>query len=121
MSSRTQVPITCLVVQAFWASLLAISGTFDQLTDCLLFASWIFYALVTGSVFVMRRKFPNLERPYRTWGYPYVPLVFVIVSCWLILNTLYTKPVESIVGLALMAAGFPVYFFFRRVEAGQGG
>ena len=113
LSTRTRVPVSCLLLQAFWASALALSGTFDQLTDCLLFASWIFYALVTSSVFVMRRRYPDLERPYRTWGYPWIPLVFVLVSSWLILNTLFSKPVESVAGLVMMGAGFPLYLYFR--------
>lgn len=110
----TRVPVICLMIQGFWASVLALSGTFDQLTDCLLFASWIFYALVTSSVFVMRYKFPDMERPYRTWGYPLVPIVFVLVAGWLIVNTLFSKPVESVAGLVMMGIGFPLYLYFRR-------
>ena len=113
LNAETRVPVACLVVQAIWASVLALSGTFDQLTDCLLFASWIFYALVTSSVFVLRRKMPDAERPYRTFGYPIIPLVFILVAVWLIINTLFTKRVESVTGLVLMAAGLPLYFFFR--------
>lgn len=113
LSSRTRVPVTCLLVQAFWASVLALSGTFDQLTDCLLFASWIFYGLVSSSVFVLRYRLPNLERPYKTFGYPYVPLVFVLVAFWLIINTFMTKRVESMVGIILMLAGLPIYAYFR--------
>ena len=116
ISKSTRVPVVCLVVQGFWASVLALSGTFDQLTDCLLFASWIFYALVTSSVFIMRRKYPEMDRPYKTWGYPFVPIVFVLVAVWLIFNTLFTKPVESITGLVLMAIGLPIYFYFRKAN-----
>ena len=116
LSASTRVPVFCLLIQGLWASVLAISGTFDQLTDCLLFASWIFYALVTSSVFVMRRKFPEMDRPYRTWGYPFVPLVFVLVAAWLIINTLFSKPVESMTGIVLMAVGFPLYLYFRRAH-----
>jgi basic amino acid/polyamine antiporter, APA family len=93
---------------------LAISGTFDQLTDCLLFASWIFYGLVTSSVFVLRRKMPEAPRPYRTLGYPLVPLLFVLVSAWLVVNTLIEKRVESVTGLALILAGLPLYLYFRK-------
>ncbi|MEQ1828469.1 MAG: amino acid permease [Pirellula sp.] len=114
LSQNTRVPVFCLVMQALWASVLALSGTFDQLTDCLLFASWIFYALVTSSVFVLRRKLPNLERPYKTFGYPYVPIAFVMVAAWLITNTLMTKRIESVVGLVLMSAGLPLYFALIR-------
>lgn len=113
LSRGTHVPVFGLIVQAFWSCVLALSGTFDQLTDCLLFASWIFYGLVTSAVFVLRRKLPNAERPYRTFGYPIVPLVFVLVALWLIINTLFTKPVESIVGLVLMALGLPLYLYFK--------
>ena len=116
LSATTRVPVVCLIVQGLWASVLAVSGTFDQLTDCLLFASWIFYALVTSSVFVLRRKFPEMERPYRTWGYPFVPIVFVLVAAWLIINTLFSKPVESITGLVMMAFGLPLYWYFRRAN-----
>ncbi len=84
--------VLCLLVQGAWASLLGLSGTFDQLTDCLLFASWIFYALVTSSVFVLRVRAPHIDRPYRTWGYPIVPMLFILVALWLIANTLYSNP-----------------------------
>jgi basic amino acid/polyamine antiporter, APA family len=113
LSAGTHVPVFGLIVQGLWSCVLALSGTFDQLTDCLLFASWIFYGLVTSSVFMLRRKLPNADRPYKTFGYPIVPLVFVLVALWLIINTLFTKPVESVVGLALMALGLPLYFYFR--------
>ena len=116
LNPSTRVPVFCLMVQGVWASVLALSGTFDQLTDCLLFASWIFYALVTSSVFVMRYKFPEMDRPYRTWGYPFVPIVFVLVAAWLIINTLFSKPVESITGLVMMAVGLPLYLYFRRFK-----
>ena len=112
--ATTRVPVLCLLIQGFWASVLALSGTFDQLTDCLLFASWIFYALVTSSVFVMRYKFPDMDRPYKTWGYPFIPVVFVLVAAWLIINTLYTKRVESIAGIVMMGVGLPLYLSFRK-------
>jgi APA family basic amino acid/polyamine antiporter len=114
LNTETRAPVACLVVQAIWASVLALSGTFDQLTDCLLFAAWIFYALVTSSIFVLRRNFPDADRPYRTLGYPVVPLVFIFVAAWLIINTLITKRVESVAGLILIAAGIPLYIYFKR-------
>ena len=116
LSARARVPYWAVIVQAVWSSVLALSGTFDQLTDCLLFASWIFYGLVTSSVFVLRRKMPDAPRPYRTVGYPLVPLVFVLVSAWLIVNTLIEKRVESVTGLVLILIGLPVYFYFRRAQ-----
>jgi APA family basic amino acid/polyamine antiporter len=113
LSAGTRVPIIALVVQGIWSCVLALSGTYDQLTDCLLFASWIFYGLVTSAVFVLRRKMPDAPRPYKTFGYPVIPIVFVLVAIWLIFNTLFTKPIESVFGLALIAIGLPLYFYYR--------
>lgn len=113
LSETTHVPVIAIVIQAVWSSVLALSGTFDQLTDCLLFASWIFYGLVTSSVFVLRRKMPNAKRPYMTLGYPLIPIVFVIVATALIINTLFKRPVESVVGLGLIVIGLPLYFYFK--------
>lgn len=114
LSHRTHVPIYALLLQAIWASVLAISGTFDQLSDYVIFASWIFYGLVTSSVFVLRRKMADAPRPYRTLGYPVVPFVFVLVAAWLVINTLVNRPVESVAGLVLIALGLPIYFHYRR-------
>jgi basic amino acid/polyamine antiporter, APA family len=114
LSDRTRVPIYALLFQAIWASVLAVSGTFDQLSDYVIFASWIFYGLVTSSVFVLRRKMPDAPRPYRTPGYPLVPLVFVLVAAWLVVNTLLNRPVESGAGLMLIALGLPIYVYYRR-------
>ena len=114
LSQRTRVPVYALLFQAIWASVLAISGTFDQLSDYVIFASWIFYGLVTSSVFVLRRKMPDAPRPYRTLGYPIVPLVFVVVAAWLVVNTLVNRPVESVAGLVLISLGLPIYFYYRR-------
>ncbi len=119
LNTHTRVPVACLILQAFWASVLALSGTFDQLTDCLLFASWIFYGLVASSVFVLRYRLPNLERPYRTIGYPVIPLVFLLVALWLIINTFMTKRVESMAGIILMGMGLPLYAYFKLRKSDQ--
>ncbi|HEY5907447.1 MAG TPA: amino acid permease [Vicinamibacteria bacterium] len=116
LNAGARVPYLAVIVQAVWSSVLALSGTFDQLTDCLLFASWIFYGLVTSSVFVLRRKRPDLPRPYRTLGYPLVPALFVLVSAWLVVNTLIEKRVESVTGIVLILIGLPLYFYFRRAQ-----
>ena len=114
LSSRSRVPVWSIVTQGIWASVLAVSGTFDQLTDYVIFASWIFYGLTTSSIFVLRRKMPEVPRPYRTVGYPVVPAGFVLVAAWLTINTLQTSPVESVSGLVLIALGLPFYFYYRR-------
>ncbi len=113
LSEGTRVPVYAILMQALWASVLAISGTFDQLTDYVIFSSWIFYGLVTSSVFVLRRKMPGAARPYKTLGYPVIPLVFVLVALWLVINTLVNRPVESIAGLVLISLGLPIYLYYR--------
>jgi APA family basic amino acid/polyamine antiporter len=117
VSPRTHVPIRALFVQAAWASLLVVSGTYDQLTDYAMFTVLIFVALTTGSVFVFRRRQPEAERPYRTWGYPVVPVLFLVVAVWLIVNTLQTSPRQSLAGLALMSLGLPFYWYWSRRPA----
>jgi APA family basic amino acid/polyamine antiporter len=116
----SRVPVWAILIQAVWAAILALSGTFDQLTDYVIFASWIFYALVTSSVFVLRRRQPNLARPYRTIGYPWVPLVFVLVAIWLVVNSLFTRPVEAAIGLGLIVLGLPLYLYFRASKSRRG-
>jgi len=116
LSERTRVPVWSIAIQAFWSSVLAVSGTYDQLTDCLLFASWIFYGLVTSAVFVLRRKMPEAVRPYRTLGYPVIPAVFLLVSTWLVVNTFVEKRVESVAGIVLILAGLPLFYWFRSMS-----
>jgi basic amino acid/polyamine antiporter, APA family len=111
---RTHVPARAVWGLVGWACVLAVSGTFDQLTDYVVFALWIFYGLIASSVFVLRRKRPAAERPYRTFGYPILPLLFVCVALWLVLNTLVHRPVESLIGLLLIGLGWPVHLYFRR-------
>jgi len=113
LSARTRVPAAAVLMQAGWACVLAASGTYDQLTDYVVFAAWIFYGLVTSAVIVLRVRAPELPRPYKTLGYPVVPLVFVAVALWLVVNTLVNRPVESVTGLLLIALGLPVYWYFR--------
>jgi APA family basic amino acid/polyamine antiporter len=77
------------------------------------FATWLFFGLVTSSLFVLRRKMPNTPRPFRVPWYPLLPGLFIVVTAWLVLTTLYTRPVESATGLILIALGIPLYFYFR--------
>ncbi len=114
LSPRTRVPVRALVAQAVWASVLVLTGTFDTLTDYSIFAVLIFMGLATASVFVFRRRLPDADRPYRTWGYPVVPAQFMLTAGWLILNTLQTAPRQAIAGLGLIALGVPFYLWWTR-------
>ncbi|MBA2621522.1 MAG: amino acid permease, partial [Acidobacteria bacterium] len=102
LSAGTRVPVIALVVQGIWACILCLSGSFDTLTDYVIFGSWIFYALVTSSIFVFRRKYPNAERPYKAFGYPVVPILFLLVAGWLLVNTISTNPTQSFAGIILI-------------------
>lgn len=117
LDEKTHVPARAVMLQAIWASALALLGTFDQLTNYAVFAMWIFYILTTSAVFVLRRKMPDAERPYRTLGYPVTPVIFILVGVWLLINTLQTSPLEAGMGLLLICLGVPVYFYFRRRNA----
>ncbi|MEA2174012.1 MAG: basic amino acid/polyamine antiporter, family [Blastocatellia bacterium] len=112
LSRRTHVPTRSLIVQGIWAGVLALSGSYDTLTDYAIFALWLFYGLVTASVFIFRKRMPNAERPYRTWGYPVVPILFLLVTAGLIIITVRNSPVQSLIGLGLIALGFPVYLYW---------
>jgi APA family basic amino acid/polyamine antiporter len=120
LHETTAVPVTSIIVLALWASLLAISGTFDQLTDCVVFAGWIFYALTTSAVFALRRKMPDQPRSYKTFGYPLLPLAFIAVAIGLLVNTLMTARLESLLGLVLIAAGLPLFFKWKRSRLASG-
>jgi APA family basic amino acid/polyamine antiporter len=113
LSPTTRVPVAAIWTQALWACVLALSGTFDQITTSVIFALWIFYALVGSSLLVLRRKLPAAPRRYRTPGYPVVPLLFVLVAVWLVISSIKAYPVESAVGLLLIALGLPFYLYFR--------
>jgi APA family basic amino acid/polyamine antiporter len=112
--SVNHVPINGVLFQGVWASVLALSGSFDTLTDYVVFGSWIFYALITSSIFIFRRKHPDAERPYRAWGYPVVPVVFLLVAGWLLFNTMVTAPQQSFIGIGLILLGLPVYYYLTR-------
>jgi APA family basic amino acid/polyamine antiporter len=107
-------PHVSVIVLCAVAALLSLSGTYEQLFSYVIFASWIFYGLATASVIVLRRTKPNWERPYRTWGYPALPAIFVLVAGWLAVSILIENPARSLVGLGIIAAGVPAYFFWSR-------
>ena len=111
------VPVRGVIFMGVWAAILALSGSFDTLTDYVVFGSWIFYALITSSIFIFRRKFPDAPRPYRAWGYPVVPVVFLLVAGWLLINTMYTAPKSSFIGIGLILLGLPIYYYLTRTQS----
>ncbi len=109
---RFETPAISLGVQGVVSALLVFTGTYEQLFTYVVFASWVFYGMGGAAVFVLRRR-PDLPRPYKVWGYPWVPLAFVTFSGALLVNTIVAQPRDSLVGLGLMVLGVPFYLFFR--------
>lgn len=106
-------PSKAIIIQAVWASLLVFSGSFDQLTDMLIFAAFIFYGATALGVFILRVKMPDAPRPYKALGYPVVPAIFILFCVALIVITLISKPREALIGLGLMASGLPFYWYWN--------
>ncbi len=117
LSQSSHTPVKSVLIQGIWACVLALSGTFDQLTDLVVFASWIFYALATGGLIIIRYKEKSsgvlAKDIYKVWGYPVLPLLFVLCAVALLINTLITMPKESCIGLILIILGLPIYAFYR--------
>ncbi len=103
------------MIQSAWAIILILFwGTFESLISYVVFTDWIFFALAATGVFILRRKRPSAERPYRTLGYPLTPLVFIIISIWFVGNTLLNRPEEAWAGIAFLALGVPVFLYWNR-------
>lgn len=114
VNEKSNVPVASIMVQACVSILLAVSGSFDQLTDYVVFSAWIFYAMVTGVVFTMRKRRPNIQRDYKTFGYPVLPAIFIVLGVLLLINTVYTSPTSTMIGLAFILAGIPVFYVFKK-------
>lgn len=114
--SRQGVPVRAGIFAAAIASLLALSGNYDRLTDYAVFSLWLFYGITASALILLRRQQPALARPYRVAGYPWVPLAFCTVTVVLLLNTLYAQPGQSFAGLAIVALGYPFYWYWSRIR-----
>ena len=114
LSPRTRVPVKAIIAQATIGSLLALSNSYDRLTDSVIFASWLFFGLSIGSLFVFRRTMPERHRPYRALGYPWVPVLFLAVTGALLVNTFFAAPLPALLGVAVLVAGLPFYWYWSR-------
>jgi APA family basic amino acid/polyamine antiporter len=114
VNPQYRTPGVSILSLSAWAALLVLSGSYDQLFTYVIFASWLLYGMTTAAVIVLRKKRPDLARPYRTLGYPAVPVLFVAVAFCLVISTLFDSPRESVLGLALIFAGLPFYFHWRK-------
>jgi APA family basic amino acid/polyamine antiporter len=116
--SRNHVPATALIVQGIWASLLCLTGTYGQLLDYVIFAALIFYALTTIGLFILRSKRPDAERPYKAFGYPVLPALYIVLASTIAVVLLIADKTraQAVSGLVLVAIGIPVFYIWRAVE-----
>jgi len=118
--NKSKAPSRSLWYQCIWACLLVLSGTFDQLTDMIIFAVFIYYGATTLSVFILRKRMPDAPRPYKVWGYPVVPAIVIIFCVILFVNTIIERPREAVFGIVLMLTGVPFYYWFRKRSKSHG-
>jgi basic amino acid/polyamine antiporter, APA family len=109
-----RTPSNSILLLGVWSSLFVLSGHYSDLYNAVIFPSWILYGMTAAAVIVLRRKRPDLARPYRTWGYPWVPLAFVGVTILLLYQTLISSPRASGIGLVVIVLGVPVFFYWKR-------
>jgi len=112
--NKHAVPENSIWIQCIWACVLVLSGTFDQLTDMIIFAIFFYYGATALGVFILRKTMKDTPRPYKVWGYPVVPSIVILFCAALFLNTINERPREAGIGLALMLSGVPFYFWFKR-------
>jgi basic amino acid/polyamine antiporter, APA family len=118
---KFRTPGRALIFQGVLAGLMALTGTFEELTNLFIFAAWIFYGFAVVALFRMRRAEPDLPRPYRCWGYPWVPGIFVAGALALTIQIWIQRPGRSSIGLLLILAGLPFYKMWARRERSSSG
>jgi APA family basic amino acid/polyamine antiporter len=131
-TNRFHVPAAALMVQGIWTALLTLPRTrtinaathettygnvYNQLLEYIVSADLLFYVLMIAALVIFRRKKPDAERPYRTWGYPFVPIVSIVLAGVLVIDLAFLAPATSGIGMLIVLTGVPVYFFWRKVEA----
>ena len=110
---RFKSPANALIIQCVWASLLTFTGTFNQLITYIIFASWIFYGMSAGAVIILRNKKPDMERPYKTPAYPWIPIIFILFAIFLTINTIIEAPRDAAIGAGIILAGLPMYYYWK--------
>jgi len=110
---RFKSPANALIIQCVWASLLTFTGTFNQLITYIIFASWIFYGMSAGAVIILRNKKPDMERPYKTPVYPWIPIIFILFAIFLTINTIIEAPRDAAIGAGIILAGLPMYYYWK--------
>jgi APA family basic amino acid/polyamine antiporter len=113
---RFGTPHYSILLQSLWATALLLTNSYGQLLQYVTFGDWIFFGLTALALLALRKKSPALERPYKTWGYPLVPVVFLAVSVAVVLNVMISSPLKSAVGSTIILGGLPIFIYFRRKQ-----
>jgi APA family basic amino acid/polyamine antiporter len=111
---KFQSPANALIIQCIWACLLTFTGTFNQLITYIIFASWIFYGMSAGAVIILRKKKPDMDRPYKTPFYPWIPIIFILFAIFLTVNTILEAPRDAAIGTGIILAGLPLYYYWKK-------
>ncbi|MGE5440032.1 MAG: APC family permease, partial [Bacteroidota bacterium] len=114
--NKNSIPREALIFQAVWASLLCLSGTYSNLLDYVIFAVLIFYILTIYGIFILRKKRPEAERPYRAFGYPVVPIVYMVIAVAICIDLLIFKPSYTWPGMFIVLLGIPVYYLWNKLK-----
>ena len=114
VNTKYNTPLRAIIINAVWTIVLIILGTFNKLLFFTGILVWLFFALAVGGLFILRYKFPGIERPYKVWGYPLIPAIFILICIALFMNTVIFYTFQSFIGLCLLMSGIPVYFISQR-------
>ena len=112
--SAAQVPVRSVLLIAIWSAVLALTGSYDKLTDWAIFSLWLFYGLTAGALIILRRKRSTTDTVFRVPGYPVTPLLFIAVTTLIVVNTLYTAPIPTLAGISVMLLGLPFYKYWQQ-------
>ncbi|MCZ2140195.1 MAG: amino acid permease [Bacteroidia bacterium] len=108
--NKNEVPQFSLIIQAIWTSILALSGGYNQLLDYVVIAVMLFYILTVAGVIILRKKQPNTERPYKVWGYPVIPILYILLALFVCISLLIEKPATTLPGILIVLLGIPIYY-----------
>ena len=111
---KNHTPGNAIIIQGVWSSILALSGTFEELITLVVFVNFMMWITAASTVFVLRKKQPDLDRPYKVWGYPYIPAFFILISTAIMINIFFTAPAQSFLGIGLTLIGVPAYLFWKK-------
>jgi APA family basic amino acid/polyamine antiporter len=109
-------PLRAIVINAAWSALLIIVGTFNKLLFFTGIVVWLFFALAVAGLFILRYKYPTIERPFKVWGYPFIPAFFILICMALVINTVIFYPFQSFIGLCILLSGIPVYIISQMIS-----